>query len=199
MWDKRYSGESYAYGTEPNDFLHEQADRLPVGDTLCLGEGEGRNAVFLAGLGHKVTALDASAAGLAKAQKLAAQCGVEIETIHADLAGYKLEANRWDAIVSIYCHLPPTLRIRVHNQVTQSLRPGGVFILEAFTPRQLEFGTGGPPVAEMMMDLELLCHELTGLAFDVGQETIREIHEGMFHNGTSAVVQLLARKRATAA
>ena len=194
MWDKRYSGENYAYGTEANDFLREQADHLPVGDTLCLGEGEGRNAVFLAGLEHKVTALDASAAGLAKAQELAAQRGVKIETIHADLTNYELEANRWDVVVSIYCHLPPALRIRVHSQVVQSLRPGGVFILEAFTPRQLEFGTGGPPVAEMMMDLELLRHELTGLALDVGQETVREVHEGALHNGTSAVVQLVARK-----
>lgn len=94
MWNKRYSGESYAYGTEPNDFLREQADHLPAGDTLCRGEGEGRNAVFLAGLGHNVTALDASAAGLAKARKLAAQCGVKIEALHADLAGFELEANQ---------------------------------------------------------------------------------------------------------
>ena len=198
MWDKRYSGESYAYGTEPNDFLREQADNLPIGDTLCLGEGEGRNAVFLAGLGHKVTALDASATGLEKAQKLAAERGAKIDTIHADLAKYELEANRWDVIVSIYCHLPPPLRMRVHGQIAQSLRPGGIFILEAFTPRQLEFKTGGPPVVEMMMNLEGLRRELTGLEFDVGQETVREVQEGTHHNGTSAVVQLVAHKRMTA-
>ncbi len=194
MWDKRYSDKSYVYGTEPNDFLRDQANSLPIGDTLCLGEGEGRNAVFLAGLGHKVMALDASATGLAKAQKLAIQRGVKIETIHADLANYELEANRWDVIVAIYCHLPPPLRMRVHGQIAQSLRPGGIFILEAFTPRQLEFKTGGPPVVEMMMDLEGLRNELTGLDFDIGQELVREVHEGTHHNGTSAVVQLVARK-----
>ena len=194
MWDKRYSGESYAYGTEPNDFLREQAGNLPVGDTLCLGEGEGRNAVFLAGLGHEVTALDASIVGLEKAQKLAAERGVTIETIQVDLAQYDLEANRWDTIVSIYCHLPPPLRKKVHGQIAQSLRLGGVFILEAFTPRQLEFKTGGPPVVEMMMDLETLRSELTGLDFETSEETVREVYEGPHHNGTSAVVQLVARK-----
>ncbi len=198
MWDKRYSSESYAYGIEPNDFLREQADRLPVGDTLCLGEGEGRNAVFLAGLGHKITALDASVVGLEKAQKLAEERSVTIETVLANLANYELEANRWDTVVSIYCHLPAPLRKKVHGQIAQSLCPGGVFILEAFTPRQLEFKTGGPPVVEMMMDLETLRSELTGLDFEIGEETVREIHEGPHHNGTSAVVQLVARKRITA-
>ncbi len=194
MWDKRYSGESYAYGTEPNDFLRAQVGRLPAGKTLCLGEGEGRNGVFLAGLGHEITALDGSAAGLAKAQQLAAQRGVKIKTVHADLVNYELAANGWDVIVSIFCHLPAALRIKVHGQVAQSLRAGGVFILEAFTPRQLEFGTGGPPAAEMMMDLATLRHELAGLEFDVARETVRDIHEGAFHNGPSAVVQLVARK-----
>ncbi len=194
MWNKRYSCESYAYGTEANDFLREQSGCLLIGDTLCLGEGEGRNAVFLAGLGHEVTALDASVIGLKKTRKLATERGVKIETVHADLANYSLEPARWNTIVSIYCHLPPALRIAVHSQIAQSLRPGGIFILEAFTPRQLEFGTGGPPVKVMMMDLKLLRDELRGLEFDVAQETVREIHEGEFHNGTSAVVQLVARK-----
>ena len=198
MWDKRYGGEEYAYGTEPNDLLREQAGSLPVGDTLCLGEGEGRNAVFLAGLRHEITALDASEVGLEKAQKLAAERGVKIDAIHADLAKYELVANRWDVITSIYCHLPPPLRKKVHGQIAQSLRPGGVFILEAFTPRQLECKTGGPPVVEMMMDLETLRHELTGLEFEIGEEVVREIHEGPHHNGTSAVVQLVARKPITA-
>jgi len=198
MWDKRYGGEDYAYGTEPNDFLREQAGSLPVGGTLCLGEGEGRNAVFLAGLGHEITALDASIVGLQKAQKLASERGVKIDTIHVDLAKYELAANRWDVITSVYCHLPPPLRKKVHGQIAQSLRPGGVFILEAFTPRQLEFKTGGPPVVEMMMDLETLRHELTGLEFEIGEETVREVHEGPHHNGTSAVVQLVARKLMTA-
>ena len=85
MWDERYASEDYAYGTEPNDFLREVAPRLPVGKTLCLGEGEGRNAVFLAGLGHRVTALDGSRVGLEKARRLAADRGVAIVLISSDM------------------------------------------------------------------------------------------------------------------
>ena len=197
MWDKRYSGEAFAYGTEPNDFIREQAGRLPVGDTLSLGEGEGRNAVFLAGLGHRVSALDASEVGLAKAQAFAQKNGVEIETIHADLANYDLEVNRWDVIVSVFCHLPPELRRKVHGQIAGALRPGGCLILEAYTPLQLEYKTGGPPNAAMMMDLDSLRDELGELEFEFAQEVVREIHEGALHDGRGATVQLIARKATT--
>jgi len=194
MWDKRYSGETFAYGTAPNDFVRAHVAALPVGDTLSLGEGEGRNAVFLAGLGHRVTALDGSKVGLAKAQGFALKNGVEIEIIHADLADYDLEENRWDVIVSVFCHLPPALRKKVHGQIAAALRPGGCLILEAYTPRQLDFKTGGPPNAAMMMDLESLRAELGVLNLDFAQETVREIQEGTLHSGMGATVQLIARK-----
>lgn len=195
IWDQRYAGDEYAYGKEPNDFLRAEVARLPVGDTLCLGEGEGRNAVFLAGLGHRVTALDASKTGLEKAQMLAAQNDVEIETLHVDLAQYELEANRWDVIVAIFCHLPPDLRRKVHGQIAQTLRPGGRFILEAYTPEQLTYRTGGPPNEAMMMDVASLREELAGLEFDIAQEVVRDIQEGTHHFGTGATVQLVARKQ----
>ncbi len=194
MWDKRYSGEEFAYGTEPNDFLREHAGQLPVGDTLSLGEGEGRNAVFLAGLGHKVSGLDGSKTGLDKAQVFAAQKGVKIETVHVDLSMYKFAENRWDVIVSIFCHLPPDLRRKVHGQIAAALRPGGCLILEAYTPKQLQYKTGGPPNAAMMMDINSLREELGGLEFELAQEVVRDIHEGRLHNGTGATVQLIARK-----
>lgn len=194
MWDERYSGEDYAYGTEPNDFLRAVAPRLPVGRTLCLGEGEGRNAVFLAGLGHEVTALDGSAVGLAKTRRLAESRGVAVWTLHTDLAQYTVEPEAWDVVVSVFCHLPPDLRRRVHEEVVAGLRPGGVFVLEAYTVRQLDLATGGPATAEMMMGLGGLREELAGLRLDHAVELDREIHEGRFHCGTGAVVQVLAVK-----
>ncbi|NOR61503.1 MAG: methyltransferase domain-containing protein [Rhodobacteraceae bacterium] len=194
MWDKRYSGKAFAYGTTPNDFLRAQAHNLPLGDVLSLGEGEGRNAVFLAGLGHKVSALDGSQVGLEKAQAFAKDQGVEIKTIHADLANYQIEENRWDVIVSIFCHLPPDIRRKTHRQIAAALRPGGCLILEAYTPQQLEYKTGGPPTAAMMMDLESLRAELGALEFEFAQEGIRDVQEGAFHSGTGATVQLVARK-----
>ena len=194
MWDERYRSDGYAYGTEPNDFLRAVAPRLPVGDTLCLGEGEGRNAVFLAGLGHRVTAVDGSLVGLRKAQRLADEHGVAMRTIHSDFSDYVLEPAGWDCIVSIFVHLPAPLRRRLHQQAVAGLRPGGVFVLEAYTPRQLELGTGGPPSVEMMMDLDLLSADLAGLRLLHAAELDREVHEGRYHNGTGAVVQILATR-----
>jgi SAM-dependent methyltransferase len=194
MWDERYSGDEYAYGTEPNDFLRTVAPRLPVGKTLCLGEGEGRNAVFLAGLGHEVTALDASAVGLEKTRRLAEARAVSVRTLHTDLAQYTIEPGAWDVIVSIFCHLPPDLRRRVHEEVGAGLRQGGMLVLEAYTVRQLDLATGGPPTGEMMMGLADLREELVGLRLDHAVELDRDIHEGRFHSGTGAVVQVLAVK-----
>jgi len=195
MWDERYSAEGYVYGTEPNGFLAAKADRLPAGGrVLCLGEGEGRNAVWLAEQGFEVTAVDASAVGLHKARALAAQRGVRIATVHADLADFVIERGTWDGIVSVFCHLPAALRAAVHRQCVAGLRPGGVLLLEAYTPDQVGRGTGGPPTAELMMDAETLRLELAGLEPLELAETEREIHEGVFHNGIGAVVQVLARK-----
>lgn len=196
MWDQRYAEPGFAYGSEPNDFLSQNAERyLPAGgEVLSLAEGEGRNAVFLAQRGFRVTGVDGSPVGLAKARALAAERGVAIETVVADLADYDLGAARWDGIVSIWCHTPPALRARLHRAVVAALRPGGVVLLEAYTPKQLAYRTGGPPDAAMMMTADGLRAELAGLDILVADERLREVHEGKYHQGTSAVVQLIARK-----
>ncbi len=196
FWDDRYRADDYAYGREPNEFLRMQAHRIPLGRVLCLAEGEGRNAVFLAGLGHDVTVVDFSAEGLAKAQRLAAERNVKIATVHADLAAYAPEQVAFSGIVAIFAHLPPPVRKHVHGWVHGALRPGGVFILEAYTPRQLVCGTGGPRDAALLMTLAELEDELSGLTIELGREVDREIHEGAFHSGTSATVQIVATRAA---
>jgi SAM-dependent methyltransferase len=194
MWNERYSQPEYAFGKDPNDFLVEIVDQIPKGRVLCLAEGEGRNAVYLAQQGYQVTAVDASPVGLAKAQNLADEKSVAIETIVADLANFPIQPNFWDGIVSIFCHLPPLIRAQIHGKVGEGLRSGGVYVLEAYTPRQLEFKTGGPPNAELMMNLLTLKQELNGLEFKHAVELERDIQEGLFHQGYSAVVQILALK-----
>ncbi len=194
MWDQRYAGTEFVYGTEPNDFLVEKVTGLPPQRVLCLAEGEGRNAVWLAGQGHSVLAVDASAVGLEKAQRLAAANKVTIETEVADLADYVIPEAGFDLIVSIFCHLPPALRQRLHRQVVQGLKSGGLLVLEAYTPRQLGHGTGGPPVPELLYDLEALRGELSGLTLVYAVECEREIHEGRLHNGLGAVVQVVAQR-----
>ncbi len=194
VWDQRYGTDEYVYGTEPNAFLVEVADRIPHGRVLSLAEGEGRNAVYLAGLGCDVTAVDGSSVGLEKARRLAAERGVALHTVHSDLAAFTIEPDSWDAIVSIWAHLPRALRARLYGEAARGLVPGGAFVLMAYTPAQLEYRTGGPPVAELLVDLEAMREDLPGLDFEIGRELVLEVHEGRPHNGTSAVVQVLARR-----
>ena len=195
QWDQRYRTDEYWYGVLPNDFLREHVSALPPrGRVLCLAEGEGRNAVFLAAQGFEVVAVDASAVGLAKAESLAREQRVSITTVQADLTDYILGREAWDGIVSIWCHLPPALRARIHRDVGSALRIGGVFLLEAYTPAQLEFKTGGPPTAELMPTLAQLRAELAGLEFRFAIERERDVHEGRGHDGRSAVVQVIARR-----
>lgn len=194
-WNDRYAGEEYAYGTEPNDFLRAKSDLIPAwGEVLCLADGEGRNGVYLAGLGYRVTSVDSSSTGMEKAQKLAASRGVELTTVVADLNDYDLGKQRWAGIVSIFCHLPPELRKKVHAGVVRGLKPEGVFLLEAYDPEQLRFKTGGPPVAELMMTKDQVIEEIAGLNILHAATVERSIHEGHLHNGRSMTTEILAKK-----
>lgn len=198
MWDQRYNEEGFAYGIDPNVFLKSEYSRIPEGGrVLCLAEGEGRNAVFLAKKGYAVTAVDQSSVGLEKAKNLAIENGVQISTIVADLTDYDLGIDIWDGIVSIAAHVPPGLRKKLHGKVVDSLKRGGAFILEAYTELHIEMdGIGGPPPSrkEMFMSLKELESELDELDFVVGAEIELNISEGKYHQGESAVVQVVACK-----
>lgn len=194
FWDARYGTADFVFGTEPNDFLRSVAAQIPAGPVLCLAEGEGRNAVFLAGRGHAVTAVDLSAAGLAKAQALAAARGVTLTTAVADLSAYAIAPGAWSGIVAIFMHLPPALRRDLLARAAAGLRPGGVFVMEAYTPAQLAFGTGGPKDPALLPTLAQLRAELPDLEFPVGRELERDVIEGSGHTGRAATVQILARR-----
>ena len=193
FWNHRYAQPGRAYGTEPHDFVVRIADRLS-GPVLCLGEGEGRNAVFLAQRGLAVTALDLSPLALQKAGRLAMERDVQLTTLEADLADFELGTARWGAIVSIWCHLPPWLRARVHRDVARALVPGGHFVLTAYTPAQLAFDTGGPKSLELLYEPEALRAELDGLTLTHFEVVERDVHEGDWHRGRSAFVEVLAQR-----
>ncbi|HLP07047.1 MAG TPA: methyltransferase domain-containing protein [Opitutaceae bacterium] len=198
FWNDRYAADAeHIFGTAPNEFLASVAPQIRPGPVLCLAEGEGRNAVHLAALGHAVTAVDQSEVGLAKAARLAAARGVALTTIVADLSTFAIEPGVWSGIVSIFAHLPPELRRSVHAAAVRGLAPGGVFILEAYTPAQLAFATGGPKDPVRLMQLRDLRNELAGLELLVAQETEREVREGPAHSGRAAVVQILGRRPVT--
>jgi SAM-dependent methyltransferase len=195
MWNGRYREPDYLYGTEPNDFLAGQIDRFaPDARILSVAEGEGRNAVFMASRGLRVTAVDSSHVGLVKARRLAARRSVAIHAACLDLGHWPIPPSAWDGIVSIFCHPEPAVRRWLMRGIVDGLRPGGLLLLEAYVPRQLELGTGGPPRAELMLDEATLRDELSGLEFLRLEEVEREIREGRGHHGRSAVVQVVARK-----
>ncbi|AUH01099.1 class I SAM-dependent methyltransferase [Prodigiosinella confusarubida] len=195
MWNEKYANEQFVYGTEPNDFLKKSSHHfVPGSRILCIAEGEGRNAVWLASQGFDVTAVDASDVGLAKGKKRAEANGLKIQWIHADLATYDIGRQQWGGIVAIFAHLPPTLRHQVHGNCASGLQSSGVFLLEAYTPEQLKFKTGGPSDITWLMTPETLRQELPGLRFAHLQKLEREIHEGIAHTGHASVVQLIARR-----
>lgn len=193
-WNERYSEPGFAYGTTPNEFLLSVVGRIPKGKILSLAEGEGRNAVYLASLGYEVTGVDGSAVGLRKAQELAKQRKVTITTIHADLGEFMISPGQWDGIIAIYCHLPSAIRSPLHQAAVKGLKPGGVFVLEAFSKEQLAYGTGGPQSLDMLMSLDELKRELAGLDFIHAVQMERDVLEGDKHTGLASVVQVLGVK-----
>ena len=193
MWNERYGSDGFAYGTEPNSFLAENA-KLLTGPVLSLAEGEGRNAVFLASLGLEVLGVDGSEVGLAKAQMLADSKGVAIKTLVADLATYEPPANSYGSAVSISAHLPSDVRRRLYPLVMQSLKPGGIILLESYSKSQLARNTGGPKDPDMLLTAEDIVNEFPDCDVVLCQEIEREIVEGEFHTGLASVVQFIARK-----
>jgi 2-polyprenyl-3-methyl-5-hydroxy-6-metoxy-1,4-benzoquinol methylase len=193
FWNDRYGNDAYAYGTDPNDFLKTLIIKGNK-KILCIAEGEGRNAVYLASIGHEVTCVDYSEKGLEKAQKLASQSGVNLNLVCADLNEFDFGLEKWDVIVSIFGHFPSAFRQSVHRNFFAALKKNGQVILEAYTKEQLKYNTGGPQSEEMLYSEDLLKSDFE----DFGQLEIiakeRMIHEGQFHNGLSSVVQVHAIK-----
>jgi len=195
MWNERFALEAYAYGIQPNDFLKEHEVYLPRnGKVLCMAEGEGRNAVFLAKRGHQVTGVDYSEEGRVKALGLAEIEEVEIDYVISDLADYDFGIDKWDAVVFVFAHTESALRHKLYARIQQSLKPDGVFLLEAYTPEQPKYGTGGPRAIDLLIPISELNEHFEGYTTIRAHEVEREIYEGDFHTGLSSVSQFLVRK-----
>jgi SAM-dependent methyltransferase len=195
FWNERYASDDLVYGAAPNDFLADIASRLPSGGrALDIGAGEGRNALFLASLGLDVLAMDQSEVGIRKAQRLAVERSLTLRTQAVDLQDFDAEPGSFDVVSSIFVHLPTALRAAVHRGVRAWLKPGGVFVLEAYAPDQIKRDTGGPKDPAMLAPLEVILKELDGLKIEHSASLVRNVVEGKFHGGESSVVQVLARK-----
>ncbi len=201
FWNERYAGNDLVYGAAPNDFLAQMAERFPTrGEALDIGAGEGRNALFLASHGLNVLAVDQSEVGMRKAQRLARERGLELRTQAVDLTDFEAAPGSFDVVSSIFVHLPSALRAAVHKRVVAWLKPGGVFVLEAYAPDQIERGTGGPKDPSLLAPLEVIVGELAGeggLEIEHRAALVRNVGEGKFHTGEASVVQVVARKAKT--
>jgi SAM-dependent methyltransferase len=194
-WDARYAGGGFAFGDAPNRYLEAQAAWLRPGmRALAIGDGEGRNGVWLAERGLEVTSVDWSAAGLAKAEALAAERGVALRTAAADLTRWDWPVGRFDLVAWIFVHLPPADRALVAERAVASLAPGGLLVLEAFTPAQEGRRSGGPRDPELLWSGDLVREHFAGLELLECLEGTVLLDEGPKHQGHAEVVRGLLRK-----
>lgn len=190
IWNERYGKDGYAYGTEPNRWLEARAGAIrPSGRVLCLADGEGRNGTWLARQGFAVETVDGSSAGVEKALRLAARLGVALDAKVADLNDFVPTPGRFDGVVLVFAHMAEPLRRLVHGRAEAALAPGGRLILEAFTPRQLAFKSGGPKQLDMLQEPASVRADFPGLTWEALEETEVELDEGPFHQGRASVVR----------
>lgn len=195
FWNNRYREDGFAYGETPNDFLNENFEYFnPKGQILCIAEGEGRNARFLAEQGFVVSAVDFSEVGMNKLKQISDLKNLGVTTYVADLNGFDFGITKWDAVVSIFAHLPQEQRKNIHSKIIMSLKPGGIFLLEAYRDGQQNLDTGGPKDLDLLMSIDKLKSEIIGLELIFFKELQRYISEGKYHQGESLTVQLIAKK-----
>ena len=198
FWDQRYAEPGFAFGEAPNAFLAAQKPRFRQGmRALVPGDGEGRNGVWLAELGLNVTTVDASKIGVHKANLLSAERGVTIDAHCADLSVWKWPEAEFDVVAAIYLHFPKADRARMHGRMLAALKPGGILILEGYSPRQLlhraNGSVGGPPDPAMLFEPNDLRSDFAAAEIMVLVELEAILAEGKRHTGRSSVVRLIAK------
>jgi SAM-dependent methyltransferase len=194
MWDDRYATPDYIFGTEPADFLCRHAGLIPHGSRiLCLAEGEGRNAAYLAGLGHHVTGLDQSAVGLAKAARLAQTRGVTVTLRQGDVMAWDGSDGPWDAVIAIFIHFVVPERSALARACARGIAPGGLFLYHGYGPGQIGMGTGGPKDPAMLADAATIAACFQDWQAVVLRDHVATLSEGTRHVGTSALVDVILR------
>ena len=195
-WNRRYDSPEFLFGTAPNEWLREQAHRLPPrGRVLCVADGEGRNSVWLARQGFQVDAFDVADLAVDKARAFAQREGVSVNFAVADCDGFAWPEAAYDGVAAIFVQFAdPPMRARLFERIVRSLKPGGVLILQGYTPKQLEYRTGGPPILSHLYTSDLLLAGFADLSIIELREYEAEIHEGQGHSGRSALVGLVARR-----
>lgn len=198
-WNERYSNDEFAYGTEPNNYLKEQLEKLNPGTILFPAEGEGRNAVFAANLGWKVSAFDISEEGKNKALQLAQNNDVKIDYQVGELETLDFHTEQFDVIALIFAHFPADIKSSLHKVLDQYLRKGGLIIFEAFSKNHLEYvlkneKVGGPKDIGSLFSIDEIKADFPDYEVIELEEKEIELSEGVFHNGTGSVIRFTGRK-----
>ncbi|TVO53135.1 class I SAM-dependent methyltransferase [Denitromonas halophila] len=201
FWDARFAsaGESFVFGREPNDFLVRESGRLfPDSAVLSVADGEGRNSVFLAKASHRVDALEFAPAAVAKSRQLAQEQQVAVNLIEADVFEWAWPADTYDAVVAIFIQFSaPAERQILFDKMMAALKPGGLLLLQGYTPKQLEYGTGGPSAVENLYTESVLLNAFKGHDILLLRTHESVIDEGEGHRGMSALVDVVVQRAAT--
>jgi len=200
-WDERYKDHEFAYGKDPNLFFKEWLPEFETGSILMPADGEGRNGVFAARLGWKVTSFDLSVEGQSKALKLAKENRVALDYIVGDLEHLKFERESFDAIGLIYAHFSAEKKSIFHSKLNDYLRPGGIIILEAFSKRHIHFleldpKVGGPKDINMLYSKAEIIADFKNYEVVLLEEEEILLAEGKYHIGTGSVIRFVGRKAA---
>ena len=198
-WNGIYAQKEFIYGEAENEFLKYIVDSdilLPCSNVLCIAEGEGRNAVFLAKKGHNVTAFDFSINAKNKATDLMSKHGVEIDYCLSDINDFKFGENKWDAIISIFAHNNEKTRCLTYSKIEKSLKNNGIIILESYHPNQLKmnYDSGGPKNEDWLVSLNEVLRAFGGFQILHAEEIERNVVEGLYHTGKAYVTQFVGRK-----
>jgi len=199
-WNERYSKEEFAYGKQPNNYLKEQLEKMDAGKILFPAEGEGRNAVFAAGLGWTVSAFDISTEGKKKAMLLAAANKVTIDYRVGELPALDYKNEEFDAIALIYAHFPAAVKSVYHKTLDNYLRKGGILIFEAFSKKHMDYlarneKIGGPKDSGMLFSTDEIKSDFANYEIIELAEKEIELNEGLFHNGRGSVIRFVGRKK----
>jgi len=195
LWDERYSGNEYMYGIEPNPQFKDFIDHLPKGTLMLPGEGEGRNAVYAAAMGHKVVAIDQSVEGQRKAFLLAQRFQVTIDYRVIDLMDSELIHEPFDAIALVFLHLPIEFRGIYHGFLQRCLKPGGKLFVVGFSTEQLKYTSGGPNNIEWLYTPQLLKYDFEGMDVVHNEQVLVDLSEGQGHQGLASLVVFEAVKK----
>lgn len=193
FWDERYDTKEFVYGKAPNALFKDFIDNATPGGLLLPAEGEGRNAVYAALKKWDVTAFDFSRKAKAKAIKLSAEYNVNIDYQISSIEAFQASRS-FDAVALIFLHLPPETRQKMHRKLIKFLKPGGYFLMEVFSRKQIHYNTGGPKNFSLLYNGQELIDDLKSLELVHYKEKRRGLNEGYYHKGEAEVIQLIARK-----